>query len=97
MKHVNLSIGFQAIQSRGKRKSDLIVGGSKDPMKQTKAHEMKLKQPQNAVRLSLKLTLGSKRNITNEKHRREGHLQRKNNLLNLGNEANRRMSTLDMF
>ncbi len=49
----------------------LILGGSRDPMKQTKAHETKFKQPQNGIRLSLKLTPRNKRNKTSEKIRGE--------------------------
>jgi hypothetical protein len=32
----------------------LILDGSKDPMKQMKAHETRLKQPQNGAKLSPK-------------------------------------------
>jgi hypothetical protein len=65
-------------------------------MKQMRAHEMRLKQPQNGIRLGLKLTLTSKRNRTTEKHKRGRHLQRKNGLTSMGNKANKRVSTLDM-
>jgi hypothetical protein len=34
----------------------LILDGSRDPIKQMKAHKMRLKQPQNGVRLNLKPT-----------------------------------------
>jgi hypothetical protein len=45
-------------------------------MKQTKAHEMKLKQPQNGARLNAKPMPKSKRNKTKEKHMRGKYLQR---------------------
>jgi hypothetical protein len=64
-------------------------------MKQMKAHKTKFKQPQNGIKLSLKPTPRSNRNKTREKHKKGGHLQRKNNMVNLGKEANRRVSTLD--
>jgi hypothetical protein len=35
---------------------DFVLDGSRDPLKQTKAHETGLKQPQNKARLSPKLT-----------------------------------------
>jgi len=57
---------------------------------------MRLKQPQNGARLSPKPTLRSKRNRTKEKRMRGAHLQRKNILASLGNEARRRVSILDM-
>jgi hypothetical protein len=37
---------------------------------------MKLKQPQNGVRMGPKPTLKNKRNKTKEKHRKEGHLKK---------------------
>jgi hypothetical protein len=46
------------------------MDGSKDPMKQKKAHEMRLKQPQNGARLNLKPTPRSKKNRTKEKHKK---------------------------
>jgi hypothetical protein len=39
---------------------DLILDGSKDPMKQSKAHKMSLKQPQNEIKLNLKATRRNK-------------------------------------
>ncbi len=51
--------------------------GSQGPMKQMKAYEMNLKQPQNEIRLGPKLTPISKRNTTKEKHKRGGHLHPK--------------------
>jgi len=33
---------------------NFILNGSKDPMKQPKAHKMRLKQPQNGAKLNLK-------------------------------------------
>jgi hypothetical protein len=45
-----------------------------------KTLEMKLKQTQNATKLSLKPTLKNKRNRTKKNHRKGGHLQRKNGL-----------------
>jgi hypothetical protein len=65
-------------------------------MKQIRAREMKFKQPQNGVRLNPKPTQKSKRNRIKEKHRRGRHLQRKNNLVSLGNEAKRKVSILKM-
>jgi hypothetical protein len=65
-------------------------------MKQTKACKTRFKQPQNGIKLSPKPTPRSKRNKTKEKHRRERRLQRKNNMVSLGNEVNKRVSTLDM-
>jgi hypothetical protein len=65
-------------------------------MKQTKAHETRLKQPQNGVRLNSKPTLRNKGNRTKEKHRKGGHLQRKNNLVSLGNKVGKKVNTFDM-
>jgi len=61
-------------------------------MKQTKAQKMKLKQPQNGTKLSPKPTQKNNRNRTREKHKKGGHLQRKNHLVSLGNEANKRVN-----
>jgi hypothetical protein len=55
---------------------DLILDGSRDPMKQTRACETKLKQSQNGVKPNPKPTPRSKRNKTKEKHKRGKHLQR---------------------
>jgi hypothetical protein len=54
--HVDLSIESQTIWSRGKRKAlpGLVLNGSKDFMKQMRAHEMSFKQPQNEAKLSPK-------------------------------------------
>jgi hypothetical protein len=49
---------------------------SRDPMKQMRACETKLKQPQNGIKLSLKPTPRNKRNRTKEKHKRGRHLER---------------------
>jgi hypothetical protein len=57
---------------------------------------MKLKQPQNGTKLNLNPTSKSKKNRTREKHMRGRHLQRKNNLVSVGNEARRRVNTLDI-
>jgi hypothetical protein len=57
---------------------------------------MKLKWPQNGVKLNPKPTLRNKRNRTKEKHKKRKHMQRKNNLDSMGNEASRRVSTFDM-
>ncbi len=57
-----------------------------------KAQKMKLKQPQNGIKLSPKPTPRSNRSRTREKHKKGGHLQRKNNLASLGNEANKKVS-----
>jgi hypothetical protein len=76
---------------------DLVLNASKDPMKQTKAHEMKLKQPQNGIRWISKPTPRNKRNRTMEKHMKGGHPQRQNNLASLGNKAIRKVNTLDML
>jgi hypothetical protein len=54
---------------------DLVLDDSKGPMKQMRAREMKLQQPQNGARLNLKPTLRNKRNKTTDKHRKEKHLQ----------------------
>jgi hypothetical protein len=43
---------------------DLILDGSKDPMKQSKAHKMSFKQPQNEVKLNLEATPRNKRDRT---------------------------------
>jgi hypothetical protein len=75
---------------------ELVLNGSKDPMKQMKAHETRFKQPQDGTKLGPKPTPISKRNITREKHRRGGCFQRKNNLANLGNKASKKVSILDM-
>jgi hypothetical protein len=66
-------------------------------MKQTRACETIFKQPQNGARLSLKSTPRNKMNRTREKHRKGGHLQRKNNLASLGNKVSMRASILDML
>jgi len=50
--------------------------GLNDPMKQTKTHKMRFKQPQNEDRSKLKLTPRSKKNKTRERHRKIEHLQR---------------------
>jgi hypothetical protein len=52
--------------SQGETKSllDLVLDGLKDFMKQLKACEMKFKQPQNKVRLSLNPTPKNKGNRT---------------------------------
>jgi hypothetical protein len=75
---------------------NLVLDGLKDPMKQTKAHETRLKQPQNGTTLGPKPTPRNKRNRTKKKHMKGKHLQKENNLNNLGNKANKRVSTLDM-
>ncbi len=76
---------------------DLVLDGSRDPKKQINAHKTRLKQPQNGVKLYPKPTPRSKRNRTKEKHRRRAHMQRCNNLASLGNEASKRVKTLDML
>jgi hypothetical protein len=43
----------------------LILDGSKDPMKQTRACKMSLKQPQNEARLNPKPTPKNKKDKTN--------------------------------
>lgn len=63
---------------------NLILDGLMILMKQTKAHETKLKQPQNEVRLGLKPTPRNKKDKTMEKHRRGGSLQRKKTWLAWG-------------
>jgi hypothetical protein len=65
-------------------------------MKQMKARKTRLKQPQNGIKLGLKLTPINKGNKTKEKHRNGRCLQRKNNMANMGNEASKRVSTFDM-
>jgi hypothetical protein len=55
---------------------NLILDGSKVPMKQTWAHEMKLKQPQNGAKLNPKPTPRNKRNRIKENHRKGRHPQR---------------------
>jgi len=75
---------------------DLILDGSKNPMKQTRACEMKIKQPQNGVKLNPKPTPKSKRNRIREKHKKKKHMQRKNNLDSLKNKASKRVNTFDM-
>jgi hypothetical protein len=55
---------------------NLLLNGSKDPLKLMRAREMKLKQPQNGIRLNPKPTLKSKKNRNKEKHMRRRHLQR---------------------
>ncbi len=47
--------------------------------------------------MSPKPTPRSKRNKTREKHKKEKHLQKKNNLVNLRNKASRKVGTFDMF
>ncbi len=75
---------------------DLVLNGSRDLVEQTRAHKMKLKQPQNGVRLRSKPIPRSKRNRTSEKHNKGRHLQRKNNLASLGNKASKRVGIFDM-
>jgi hypothetical protein len=53
---------------------DLVLDGLKDLAKQMKALEMKLKQRQNGIRLSLKPTPRNKRNKIKENHKKGGHL-----------------------
>jgi hypothetical protein len=65
-------------------------------MKQMRACETRFKQPQNGAKLSPKLTPRNKRNRTREKHKKGGHLQRKNSLASLGNKASKRVNTFDM-
>jgi hypothetical protein len=55
---------------------NLVLDGLKDPMKQMKACETKLKQPQNGTKLNMKPTPRNKRKKTKEKHRKGGHLQK---------------------
>jgi len=64
--HVDLSIVSRTIWSRGKQKAlpDFVLNGSKDPMKQMRAHETSFKQPQNEVKPSPKSTSRSKRDTT---------------------------------
>jgi hypothetical protein len=73
---IRLSSSEQFGQRVSESMLNLVLNGSKDPMKQTKAHKTKLKQPQNGIRLSLKPTPISKRNKTKEKHKKKGHLQK---------------------
>jgi hypothetical protein len=75
---------------------DLVLDGLRDFVKQTRASETRFKQFQNGVRLSPKPTPRSKRNKTRENHRKERHLQKRNNLTSMGNEASKRMGILDM-
>jgi hypothetical protein len=72
------------------------MDGPRDFMKQTKACEMNFKQPQNEIRLNLKPTPRNKRNKAWEKHRRRGHLPRKN-MASLGNVVNKRVNIFDML
>jgi len=69
--------GFEQF-SQGVNESllDLSLDGLRDFMKQTWAHETKLKQPQNGAKLSPKATLRNKKNKTKENHKKGGHLQR---------------------
>jgi hypothetical protein len=62
-----------------------------------RACKTKFKQPQNGARLGPKPTPRSKRNRTKKKHGKGRHLQRKNNLVSLGNRVSKRVSTLDML
>jgi hypothetical protein len=55
---------------------DFVLDGSKDPMKQMKACETRLKQPQNGAKLSSKPTQKNKKNEIREKHKRGRYLQR---------------------
>jgi hypothetical protein len=54
---------------------DLILNGSKDPMKQMWAHKTRFKLPQKGIKINLKPTTRSKRNRIKEKHKKGGHLQ----------------------
>ncbi len=75
---------------------DLVLDGSRDSMKQIKAHETSFKQPQNEATLSPKPTLRSKRDRTKVQHMKGKHLQRQSNMVSLGDEASMMVSTFDM-
>jgi hypothetical protein len=55
---------------------DLVLDGLKDPTKQTKACELRFKQPQNGARLNPKPAPRNKRNKIKKNHRKRGHLQK---------------------
>jgi hypothetical protein len=63
-------------QRVGESLPNLVLDSLRDPLKQTKAHKLILRQPQNGAKLSPKPTPRNKRNITKEKHMKGGHLQR---------------------
>jgi len=73
-----------------------VMDGLRYLMKQTKACKMNFKQPQNEAKMSLKPTPRSKRNTTQKKQKKGGHLHRKNCLDSLGNVASKRVNTLEM-
>jgi hypothetical protein len=50
---------------------DLVLDGLKDPTKQTKACELRFKQPQNGARLNPKPAPRNKRNKIKKNHRKE--------------------------
>jgi hypothetical protein len=47
--------------------------------------------------LGLKLIPRNKKDRTMEKHRRGGHVQRKNDLVSMGNEVSKKVNIFDMF
>jgi hypothetical protein len=69
---------------------DLILDGSKDPMKQKRYTKRDSNNPKNGIKLSPKRTLRGKRNRTKEKHRKGEHLKKKNNVTNMGMRLTRR-------
>jgi len=76
---------------------DLVLDGLKDPTKQTKACELRFKQPQNGARLNPKPAPRNKRNKIKKNHRKEDtYKKKKKKLVRIRNEANKRMDTLDM-
>ncbi len=66
-------VSSNSVKRKVKSLPNLVLNGLKDFMKQTKAHEMKLKQPQDGTRLSPKPTPRTKKKpkgfkwFTNEK------------------------------
>jgi len=60
-------VSSNSVKRKVKSLPNLVLNGLKDFMKQTKAHEMKLKQPQDGTRLSPKPTPRNKRNKTKKK------------------------------
>jgi hypothetical protein len=65
-------------------------------MKQLRAYKTNLKQSQDEIKLSPKLTPKNKRDKTRVQQKKGGHLQRQSNLASMGNKASMKVSSLDM-
>jgi hypothetical protein len=75
---------------------NLVLDGSKDLMKQSKALETSFKQTQDEAKLNLKPTPKGKKDRTKVQHKRGKHLQKQSSLASLKNKTSMRVNTLDM-